>query len=355
MSGHSRAATALVASATSIALLAAPAAAQSPAAAGSVRAADAAPQQVVLNRAALLSDLTIIARATALAQRPGWVTRLSVGVGGESVLARQVRDTIGGRDVSDFTVRGIARVIEVTVAGSGMYVRLPRTTQERAALALLRRPNAHWAFTADRAQRLTDSSESVTGAPSQVLVALRADGAVDLSTAHRSTAADGTRTYSLQGLTEGKPSGPLTITITPAGRLVRLQAVQDGTAASADFAFGPQRVLVPAAADTVTAQALATASSALTLDARVRGLAQATAQRLEAQRQSSGRGLRTAQVRSAVRAAVRRGVMPGLGGIAVTVTDVAYGARLSATNPFTGARVSYTVQLVNRHAVARAR
>jgi len=354
MSGHSRAATALVASAMSIALLAAPAAAQSPAAAGSVRAADAGPQQVVLNRAALLNDLTIIARATALAQRPGWVTRLSVGVGGESVLARQVRDTIGGRDVSDFTVRGIARVIEVTVAGSGMYVRLP-PTQERAALALLRRPNAHWAFTADRAQRLSDSSESVTGAPSQILVALRADGAVDLSTAHRSTAADGTRTYFLQGLTEGKPSGPLTITITPTGRLVRLQAVQDGTAARADFAFGPQRVLVPAASDTVTAQALATASSALTLDARVRGLAQATAQRLEAQRQSSGRGLRTAEVRSAVRAAVRRDVMPGLGGIAVTVTDVAYGARLSATNPFTGARVSYTVQLVDRHAVARAR
>ena len=288
---------------------------------GGAPAADLA----TLSKGQMAQALTTALAAARTAGKGGWTATFTTALG-PVVTTQEVTYDAANRRAHQQMVTAGRRYERYAVSRRGTYTTLADVTS-RAAVTMMGRPGVKYAFGPDPALDAQEFSVSSLGGPPAV---------VDLS----DVSFDGTRAQHRDGSVDYRyldDSADVTVHVSAAGAMRGYERVSANYFRSVAYTFGSQTVSLPPASAVVTNETLATGLAALDLATQVRTAADLTAAVSRATRALTVTALR--RVAAAQAAAANRRTDTRL----VRVTNVAGGARLSATNPWTKATVGYTV------------
>ncbi|GIE78258.1 hypothetical protein Aph02nite_42080 [Actinoplanes philippinensis] len=331
MSVLSRPAILLASAAVAAGLLVAPAAAY------------AADTTTDLSASEMRTAVAAVAAATGTAAEQGWKSDLdlTVALGGRTATGRQsiVADPQHG-------LMGVSSALEDTPVasvfldeGSGVYSSLPEDSRTEAALTMMGRPAATFAFTA--APTLTLKNDGP--APMDVVVTSVGAGK---RTLHDDGSAD---------LTFADPvMGAVTLHVDASSVLTAAESTLDeedaNLSVSVGYGYGPQTVTLPTADETVQAGTLAKAVAYVEMSGLVRDSAVTGA--ADTRKAAKGGKVKVATLRKLVRRDADR-VNDSVNVDVVKVKNITAGVRVSATNPWTKKTVAYTVKASGKKVVVK--
>ncbi|GIF12507.1 hypothetical protein [Actinoplanes teichomyceticus] len=300
-------------------------------------AAFAADTTTTLTATQMAQALKAAAGTTRAAEAKGWAGDFRMTGGGESGSASFVTDPVGGRASVKAAVPGL-RETTYAVANRGIYETLT-TAKQRAAVKMIRKPGATFVFTPKTTLNVTSWARVNSADPAVVLT----DDIEHAGT--RTVHDDRSVTYRYDDGEEGS----YTYQISAAGVLTGARINYEGYLdATYTWRYGAQRITLPTTAQTVGSGTLTKALAYVDLAADVRKLAKRGAA-----------DVRTAANKHTVKVSVLRKVVKR--DVAtfnrtakvkvVTVTDITGGVRISAKNPWTGLKVTYTIKAAGKKVV----
>ncbi|XVU22927.1 hypothetical protein ACQPZJ_37495 [Actinoplanes sp. CA-054009] len=291
-------------------------------------AAYAADATTNLTAAQMSAAMKAVATTSTAATARGWKATMAAS-GALSASGLYVVDPAAGV-VFDRTAVGRQFTVDYAVAGKGLYEYLA-DPDSRAAVKMMRKPAVKYVFTANKGLKLETYVKDSGVSPATVLTedvdyagtkTVHDDDSAD----YRFRAEDGTN---------------VTVRVTSAGVLASAKASGDGVNVTLTYAYGPQRVTVPAASVTIGSAALEQGMEYLNMPAtlkQVAGLAAA-----DVRRAAHGRKVKVATLRKVV----RRDVASFNSATPVKMLktkNVSGGVRLYATNPWTRKTTAYTLK-----------
>ncbi|MEV4642660.1 hypothetical protein AB0J80_35490 [Actinoplanes sp. NPDC049548] len=302
-------------------------------------AAYAADITTTLTAAQMVTALKSVAATSTTAAGDGWkITEALKGPNG-SASGEYVFDPAAGvvYEHSELDSRGGAQYL---VHHKGTYQSL--STVERAAVKMMNRPAVRYSFRSDTTSDFDHYVDAKGARPAKIVT----DDSNHPGT--RTTHDDGSADYSFA------PDEDVTITyaVGPTGVLTEAKATMPSLSLTLTLTvtYGAEHVTLPPASATVNSVVLARGVAYVGMPTTVKQVAADGA--AAARRAAGGHTVKASAVRKALRslasAANRRA-----GSAMVRVEDVAGGARVHATNPWTHQTVAYTVKASGSKAVIR--
>ncbi|BCJ44540.1 hypothetical protein GCM10010168_13530 [Actinoplanes ianthinogenes] len=293
-------------------------------------AAFAADTTTQLTAAQMAAALKTVAGTTGASAAKGWAGGFTLTGKGGSGTATFVTDPVGGRA---YTRVDVPYQHETTyaVAKSGVYESLS-TAKEKAAVTMMRKTSVKFVFTAKPTLNLTSWTRDNSADPSTVLTG---------DTEYAGTKvehADNSATYKYDDGEEGSYSFEVSATGELTSAKISLAGYLDATYT---WRYGAQSITLPTAAQTVGSATMTKALAYVNLRTDVQKLAK-----------KSAADVRTAANKHTVRVSVLRKVVKrdvakfnkAAKVTVVKVTAVTGGVRISARNPWTGVKVTYTIK-----------
>lgn len=238
----------------------------------------------------------------------------------------------------------------ITLAGLASVMSRSRVHR---ALKAIKRPRARWVFTPDKSLDLhsRDGGSLIREVgPDAALSDLVDPTQTKLTgTPTKTAAGDGATTYAFSAtdLVDDGESGTGTVTINASGVVTAFTSVSASDTEDGTYTYGTQQVALPAKSKTVTVQRLSQGLVLSTLPHQVKLAAKLIAR--AATRRAHNHTVTVAAVRAVARQMVRR-IDHGLGSKVFTATPTARGVRITGTNRFTRAHVSYTITATGKKA-----
>ncbi|MEV6303749.1 hypothetical protein AB0M02_30385 [Actinoplanes sp. NPDC051861] len=302
-------------------------------------AAYAADTTTQLTKAQMKAELSEVAKATESASVAGWGGTYKVTISGAEGGATFAIDPTGGRAYYEFTVDRETSA-GYAVANKGSYEHF-QTRAEYAAAKLLGRPSAKFVFTTNTKLDLDDWVDDNEPRPSIML----ADSANHAGT--KTVHDDGSSTYSYE---------------VPEDAVTTIEVGEDGVLDSVGvsyppllsqtlaYAYGPQTVTLPSADQTVSRAALTKALAYVDMPAATKDVATRSAK--ATLKAAKGKKVTVANLRKIARntAAAHNATANEK---VLAVTNVKDGVRVSAKNPYTGQKVSYTLKASGKKVIMR--
>lgn len=287
-----------------------------------------------LSAASLAAELKAVSAASTAASKNGWKATMGMRwPDGLQITGLYVADPAGGIATAQIRARGgdagRGKIVATYAAvGRGLYEYndSPKILQ---AVKMMRRPAVRYVFT-PKAVKLNEYAAEYMPQPG---LALAPNGKYPgTKTVHDGGSTD----YAYQdqiGMTN-------TVRVSSAGALTSARATDLDVTLTVAFTYGPQRVTLPAPAVTVDAKSLAAAVAYLTMPESVKGVADRGA--AATRRAAKGKPVNVASLRTIVRReAVASNTSTKVN--MIKVNTIGAGIRVSGTNPWTRATVSYTV------------
>jgi hypothetical protein len=296
-------------------------------------AAFAADTRTSLTATQMSAALRAVGTTTSAAARPGWRGTESISASGLSLTSRYVADPAHGIAM-DQIISGVVNQTEYAVSGVGAY-EYAGDRASRKAMAMIGHPSARWVLTRSKLKLSTWMRDNLSP-PSEVLAG---DSPAGTRTTHDDGSAD--YTFTDDGTTA-------TLHVDPTGALTSVRATGSGISERMTYAYGPQHLKAPGASATVSRNTMDRALAYLDMATIVGGVADGGA--ADARTRAHGRAVSVSSVRKAVRSEAT-GINKLLKVTMVRVTDIAGGARVSATNPWTHRTVTYTVKASGRKVI----
>lgn len=277
----------------------------------------------------------------------------------------------GGKAVSLKAVYAVDRALASTggfgtavqAEHSGTYLSLSTVSavapflHVHRALKAIKKSHATWVFEPEKSLDLLtrgDDGDSVVAdiAPTAALTDLTDPTKTRLTGTPTKTEANGSTTYTVSGtdLTETGMSGTFTLTVAADGVLNAMEVASSSETDKLTFAYGAQHVTLPAKRKTVTLEQLTQGYMLATLPKQVRSAAKTVAMlvRFRAHKHA----VTAASIRSYAKR-ITRSIDREIGLKVFTSQPIAGGARITGTNRFTHAHVSYTVTAAGKKALVR--
>ncbi|MBB2948596.1 hypothetical protein FB565_008379 [Actinoplanes lutulentus] len=299
-------------------------------------AAYAADTTTTLTAAQMAAELKAIASKSATAGAQGWKTTsdyrftfssTSTVIDGDGTTTA---DLVHGLYSDRFSATGLGTANVFAADHKGIYDEVQEST-ERKALKMMGKSAVKYQFAADTSFDLDEYIEE--SAPSPVALTTGFDGGGTKVT-HDDGSADITAT--------DEDNTNIVLHVGTTGVLTGADlAVKDGSVTlDMTFAYGPQTVTLPSVAETITPAALAKGVAYIEMPASVKMLANSAA--ADTRSGAKGKTVKVANLRKAARTEVT--AWNKSSPVKVTVKNVTGGVKISATNPWTKATVTYTVK-----------
>jgi hypothetical protein len=298
-------------------------------------AAYAADTTTELTASEMKAAVAAVAAATDTAAAQGWKSDLDLSItfGGSTATGWQTitTDPVHGLLTASFAVQGQPETSVFLDEGSGGYESVGDDSRTKAALKMIGRPGATFAFTADPTLTLEDDAptplELVSPAVGAGTKTLHDDGSIDLTVKDTSV---GTVTL------HADASSVLTAAST------EFSEDEATITTSLDYQYGPQSVTLPSADVTVDAKTLTKGIAYLDMAGLVRNAAVSGA--ADTRRAAKGGKVKVATLRKLVRRDAAETNASAGNVEVVKVKNITSGVRVSATNPWTKKTVAYTVK-----------
>ena len=294
-------------------------------------AAFATDTATTLPAAEMAAALKGLATTSTAALKDGWKATETISglVAGSGLF---VVDPAGGIAYDKFQV-GSAVEIQYVVDRKGTYTNLTDPAS-RAAVKVMNRPSVRFAY---RPSATTNMQRYVAeNGPDPATVLTEDTKHAGTKTVHD----DGSAGYAYK---DGDGTA-FTVNVTADGVLSTVNVAEDGLQVAVTFSYGAQHQALPAASATVSAAELKKAVAYRNMAEDVK--AAATKGAAAARKAAHGRTVKMAVLRKAVRhAAVKTNAT------IIKVTDIAGGAQVYATNPWTHKTVAYTVKAGGKRVV----
>lgn len=291
-------------------------------------AAYAADTTTKLSATGMVAELKAVSTASTAAARNGWKATMSLTASDLKATGRYAVDPAAGIASDQIRVGGDV-ADNYAVAGRGVYA-YAGDPMTRSAVKMMGRPSVRYVFT-PQAVKLDAYVKENLPSPSVVLTE-------DVKHAGTKIAHDdGSRDYTFKD----QKGTTARIHVNPHGVMTAVRATDPDLSMTLVYTYGAPHLKAPAAAVTVDAKTLATAMAYLDMPESVRDVANQGA--AATRRAAKGKAVKVASLRTTVRreAAASNSAMK----VSMTkVADIGGGARVSATNPWTHATVSYTVK-----------
>lgn len=305
----------------------------------------------------VLTALVEARTATKAAATDGWDDHVDdVQLGGATSTAELAYDATDGRgSLSGQDDGETFQMIMVDHGGSyesiASYRGRGSAERYRRALTMIGHPDATWVHE-PAAPDVANQDFGAAFGPSYILEVLTNSEESKISgTPTVSTAADGSSTYSLTVmLTDLGDHGSMTLTVGTDGVLTADSSDFDGEQSSSRYTYGPQAVPLPDPSDAVSAHDLDRALTLLDMRSDARMIAGEV--RIYAIKNRHPHLSNAQTIRRYAKSDAR--MMNGMyGGTVFAEHDIARGARITATNPFTHAKVVFTVRATGKRVVVR--
>jgi len=328
----------------------------------------------------VLAALKSAEATTASAGQSGWDEKLTASdpSGANSATMEAKYAVLEGRGY--VSLSGNPSIKMIQVQSRGTYQTTPLLGSMLGAARLQRvlnaigRPNATWIYFPDPTVDLTSADTGMTSmSPDTFLSGLVDPSATTINDGPSDTpptqtvGADGSTTYtfdasfvvgqSVSGSSSGTgtvsdvtETGTVSVTLDASGAITRYTDDMTQEKAVGTFAYGPQHVALPAPSQVVTMEQIVRGLPLLTMAPDARKIATGTRTKVAHTSHTANHTVRVIR-RVAARLALQRN---GADGERVfTTRHVPHGVRIVATNPFTHAKVAYTIKAKGKRAVVR--
>lgn len=327
--------------------------------------ADGTPTTTDLTPAELVSALTAAQTASKQAGATGWSQTLHEAVP-EVGITMNVTETYAineGRGYLDVTGNFLSAK-EIDVQHKGSYLSTATFAEFSGAkhvarvLAAIGRPHATWIYAPDKTVDLADPADGIAvDSPDGVLAAFidPTETAVTGTPTETVSADAGTTTYTFSAtlsdsneVTADAEAGIVTVTLNASGQMTALTMKMSDDQVSGTFKYGVQHIALPTASQVVTLAQFEKGVPLLTMSSDVRKIATTT--RTEVARKAHKKSSTAHLIRKdAVALAAKANKKDHEHVFSARI--VKHGVRVTATNPFTHAKVSYTIKAVGKRAV----
>jgi hypothetical protein len=289
----------------------------------------AADTTTALSAAEMSAALKAAEPASSKAAAGGWRATMALTESGQSGSLSYVVDPSGGVMFDQLRI-GELVATEYAVGGKGRYEYTDDPTS-RAAVKMMGRPSVRYVFTPDKSLNLAAYVKE--NAPSPATILTEDDSHTGTKTTHDDQSVD-------YRFNDGQGE-VVTVNIGPDGVVTGAHIVSDDLDAALAYTYAAQHVTLPAASVTINSTVLAEGVAYLSMPDSVKDVANRSAR--DARRAAHGRRVNVASLRKVVRSDVSlfnvadqvKMIMP---------KSVGGGMLVSATNPWTHQKVSYTVK-----------
>ncbi|MEV4279997.1 hypothetical protein [Actinoplanes xinjiangensis] len=298
-------------------------------------AAYAADMIINLTQEQMAAELKKVASTSTAAAENGWKATLS-GVGDLDTSTSYVVDPTHGRALEQSRYGKDLIDTRLAVAGKGVYYSTTDPTS-RSTVKMMGRPTVRYVFTAQPSLNLTTYLEN-TPTPAAMLTE-------DIQAGTKTTHDNGSADYTFSNGGER-----LTVRVADTGTLNQVQISLKDFTVKVSYAYGPQNVTLPSPKITMDSATFDRGRAYLDMPRSVAAVANDGA--AAARQAAKGRTVTVNSVRKHVRRQATT-FNADTGVKMVKVGDIRGGARVSATNPWTGKTVDYTVKASGRKVTVR--
>jgi hypothetical protein len=298
-------------------------------------AAYAVDTTISLTQEQMAAELKKIADTSTAAAKNGWKATVST-VGDLDSFTSYVVDPTHGRALEQSRYANDLVDTRIAVAGKGVYSSII-DPDSRAAVKMMGRPTVRYVFTARPSLNLTTYLED-TPTPAAMLTE-------DIPAGTKTSHDNGSTDYTFSNGGER-----LTVQVADTGTLSQVQISLKDFTVKVNYAYAPQQVSLPALAITMDSVTFDRGRAYLDMPRSVAAVANDGA--AAARQAAKGRTVTVSSVRKHVRreaAAFNAGTRVKM----VKVAEMRGGVRVSATNPWTGKTVDYTVKASGRKVTVR--
>lgn len=310
-----------------------------------------------ISNADLVAALTAAETPTAAAAKAGW---LAQGGDANSDFGNSTIKAIYAVNLGSADAGADGSMVEAE--HSGTYMTLSSLGAHRfvkRSLKAIKRPHATWIFLRDRSLDLRDpDGDSMVAqlAPDLLLKELVDPKHTTLvGTPTVKTAADGSKTYTFAGAdldSEGVYETG-TLMLNPSGVLTSVKTVSSSDTTTIGYSYGAQHVTLPSKKSTITFEQFNEGSILSNLPTEVKSAATELAKdaTMEAKKRPHKHTVKVEAIRTYAKRFAK--LTNSLVGAKIfSTTSLPRGARITGTNPFTHAHVSYDVTAAGKKAVA---
>ncbi|MFC7529000.1 hypothetical protein [Actinoplanes sp. GCM10030250] len=302
-------------------------------------AAYAADTTTILSATQMAAALKEVSTATATAVKTGWGGTMKVSLNGAPGEAEFAVDPASGRAFFEFDIdreTGAGYAVEHKGSYDALYSRA-----EFTAVKMMGRPTAKFVFTTNTKLDLDAWVEDNEPQPAMML---------NDDTRHTGTKTvhdDGSSTYEFENPTNAANTFEVSASGVLEGLSVSYPPLLSQTL---QYEYGPQTVTLPSAEQTVSRAALTKALAYVDMPAAVKGVAGRSATAVK--KAAKGGTVKVASLRKIAKSTTAAHNSASKVKV-IAVTDITGGVRLTAKNPYTGQKVSYTIKASGKKVVVK--